>query len=367
MNHLFQTLRSLKARKTLFIITIIGLAICLSSAIFLFLYVNFIKSYDSFHDGELVYRVESRLYDGNTLTDNWATSTYGHGPALKKEIPGIENFARITAQDKEQTVTYEDRQFIEDRYCYAESSFFELFNFPIIEGEKKNQLKRPNTLLISQTAAQRYFGNNSPLGKTLLFRTASSIQSFEVTGVFADIPTNSHIQFDFLLSYTTIPPERQDIWYIHGVYTYIKIEPGTKPSEIEKAFQLISDKYKTNALKHKDWKIELIPLKDIYLMPQKGYEKEKKGNRTAILILTIMAIALVVIGWVNTLNLTVARFLERGKEFGIRKVFGATRLETIFQGLFESALINMTALLLALGLLEVLLPIANTIDRKSVV
>ncbi len=121
----------------------------------------------------------------------------------------------------------------------------------------------------------------------------------------------------------------------------------------------ISGKYKTVALKHKDWRVELVRLRDIHLTPRKSYEKEAKGSRMAVRILSVMVVALLLIGWVNALNLTVARYLERGREFGIRKAFGASRRQVILQGLLEAGLLNVSALILALGWVEVLLPFAS--------
>ena len=357
MDYLSQVIRSQRARKSLSVINILGLSVCISAALLILLYVRFELSYDSFHDGDRIYRVESRLYEGKALTDNWATTAFGHGPVMSREIPGIEKFVRLTAQDREQVVTYQDKQFAEERYCFTEPAFFELFNFPIKRGEKTGQLVRPNTVVLTENAAHRYFGEAEPLGKILTFRTATAEQHFEVTGVIDRMPENSHLQYDFLLSYSTIPKERQDIWYVHGVYTYVRLEPGKNPQEIADAFAAISDKYKTAALKHKDWRVELIPLKEIHLTPQKSYEKETKGSRTAVYILSVMAVALLLIGWVNALNLMVARFLERGKEFGVRKAFGASRKQMLFQGLLEAGIVNTLAAGIALGWLEVLLPV----------
>lgn len=357
MDYLSQVIKSQRARKSLSVINILGLSVCISAALLILLYVRFELSYDSFHDGDRIYRVESRLYEGKVLTDNWATTAFGHGPVMSREIPGIEKFVRLTAQDREQVVTYQDKQFAEERYCFTEPAFFELFNFPIKRGEKTGQLVRPNTVVLTENAARRYFGEAEPLGKILTFRTATAEQHFEVTGVIDRMPANSHLQYDFLLSYSTIPKERQDIWYVHGVYTYVRLEPGKNPQEIADAFAAISDKYKTAALKHKDWRVELIPLKEIHLTPQKSYEKETKGSRTAVYILSVMAVALLLIGWVNALNLMVARFLERGKEFGVRKAFGASRKQMLFQGLLEAGIVNTLAAGIALGWLEVLLPV----------
>lgn len=357
MNYIHQILQSQRVKRSLSVVNLLGLSICIAASLLVILYVWSELSYDSFHDGNRVYRVESRLYENNTLTDNWATTSYGHAPAISREITGIEKFVRLTAQDKEQVVNYYERKFTEDRYCYTEPAFFEIFNFPLIKGEPKGQLVRPNTVVLTESAAHRYFNNEDPIGKILTFSTASSQQNFEVTGVIADMPVRSHLHYDFLLSYNTIPKERQDIWYIHGVYTYVRLLPGKSPQEVEQEFLNISDKYKTEALKHKTWAVELIALKDIHLTPQKGYEKEVKGSRTAVLILLVMSITLLLIGWANALNLTVACFLERGREFGLRKVFGSSRRQILIQGLLESAFLNLLTTLIAFGWLELFLPI----------
>lgn len=357
MNYISQVIRSQRVKKSLTLINITGLSVCIAAALLIMLYVWSELSYDSFHDTDRVYRVESRLYEGEMLTDNWATTAYGHAPAMNREIAGIEKYVRVTAQDREQVVNYFDRRFAEEHYCYTEPAFFEIFNFPIVKGEKTGQLVRPNTVVLTESAASRYFGEEDPIGKILTFSTSSSQQNFEVTGIIADMPVRSHLHYDFLLSYNTIPKERQDIWYIHGVYTYVRLMPGKTPGEIEQAFRDISDKYKTDALKHKTWAVELISLKDIHLTPQKAYEKEVKGSRTAVLILFVMSAILLLIGWANALNLTVARFLERGREFGLRKAFGASRRQIIIQGLLESGFMNLLATLIAFGWLELLLPL----------
>ena len=356
MNYITQVIRSQRVKKSLSLVNIVGLSVCIAAALLIILYVWSELSYDSFHDGDRVYRVESRLYEGEALTDNWATTAFGHAPTMSREIAGIEKSVRLTAQDREQIVSYFERKFAEEQYCYTEPSFFEIFHFPIIKGEKTGQLVRPNTVVLTESAAHRYFGEEEPIGKILTFSTASAQQNFEVTGVIADMPVRSHLHYDFLLSYNTIPKERQDIWYIHGVYTYVRLLPGKSPKEVEQAFREISDKYKTEALKHKTWAVELIPLKDIHLTPQKAYEKEVKGSETAVFILLVMAVTLLLIGWANALNLTVARFLERGREFGLRKAFGASRRQILIQGLLESAFVNVLATVIAFGWLELLLP-----------
>ena len=179
MEYLSQIIKSQRAKKSLSALNVFGLSVCIGAALLILFYVRFELSFDSFHDGERIYRAESRLYEGNVLTDNWATTTFGHAPVMYREIPGIEQYVRVTAQGREQEVTYGDRQFIEERYCYTEPSFFELFNFPIIQGEKTGQLVRPHTAVITESAAHRYFANSNPIGKILTFKTPSSEQHFE--------------------------------------------------------------------------------------------------------------------------------------------------------------------------------------------
>lgn len=359
MDYLSQIINRRRSKKSLSALNIAGLSVCVAAALMVLFYVRFELSFDTFHHTDRIYRAESRLYEGGLLTDNWATTTFGHGPVMSREIPGIEQYVRVTAQDWEQEVTYGDRQFIEDSYCYTEPAFFDMFDFRIEEGVGERQLERPNTVVVARSAAHRYFGDQNPIGKMLTFKTPSSVQCFEVTGVMEDMPYNSHLRYDFLLSYSTIPEARREIWYIHGVYTYLRLGKEVDPDDVAEAFSSISANYRTAALRHKEWKIELIPLEDIHLTPRKSYEKEAKGSRIAVDILLVMTIALLLTGWVNALNLTIARYLERGREFGLRKIFGATGRQIITYGLLESCVVNFLALILAALLLAVMLPFVS--------
>lgn len=340
-------LANLSNTKLYTVINLASLAISIAAVLLLSLYVKHELSYDSFHDGQRVYRAESRLWEGANLTDAWATTSYGHAPAIADNIAGIESYARVTAQDKEQVVSYAEKAYPENRYCYAEESFLKIFNFPIIEGDKFTPLDRPNCVVVSRTAAVRYFADENPIGKRLTFRTSKAEQHFEVTAIMEDMPQNSHLKYDFLLSYNTIDPARQNIWYIHGVYTYFKLQEGVSASEVEAKFSAISSQYRTAALKHKDWKIELIPLADIHLNPQKPYEKEAKGNRSMLFVLLATAIALMLVAWVNYLNLTVARAMERAREMVLRKIYGSGNVDLHFQFIFEAFITHIVAAILA--------------------
>lgn len=339
------------------VVNLFALALCMAGALLLVLYVNHELSYDSFHDEKGIYRVESRLWDGANLTDNWATTSYGHGPAMAEHTPQIESYVRLTAQDREQRVFYEDRTYAESRYCYAEPNFFKLFNYPIISGDKRTPLDRPQTVVVSQSAAKRYFGAQDPLGKKLTFRTPKSERAFEVTAVMQDMPENSNLRYDFILSYASIPLAMQNVWYIHGVYTYVKLRDGAHAHDVENLFASYSDQYRTQALQHKDWRVELVPIEDIHLNAQKPYEKEVKGNPSVVLVLSLMALALMVIGWLNFLNLTIARTLDRAKESVLRRVYGASGRSIVMQLLSDAFTINLSALLMAIAVVVIVIPI----------
>jgi putative ABC transport system permease protein len=145
--------------------------------------------------------VESKFYEGNQLTDDWATSTFGYGSAMKKKFPQIEDFVRIGIQNTEQVVRYKDIKIRENKIAYTEPSFFRIFDFKLLEGNRTTALNQPNTAVITQTAVKRFFNNESPIGKTLRFATGEKFIDCAVTGVMEDFPDNSHISFDYLVSY----------------------------------------------------------------------------------------------------------------------------------------------------------------------
>lgn len=333
-------------------LNVVALSFSVAVALFLFFYVDFESNYDSFHpEPERVYRAESRLWQAGALSDNWATTSYGHAPALARHIPQIESYVRVTAQDREQVVSWGDKSYPERRYCYTEPEFFKIFNYPIVEGDRLAPLDRPQTVVISQSAAKRYFGNEEPLGKTLKFRNQRAEQNFEVTAVMADMPGNSNLNYDFLLSYASIPAAMRDVWYIHGVYTYLKLRPDADPRGVEELFAGFSDQYRTKALEHKDWRVELVPLREIHLNAAKPYEKEVKGSRPMLVILSIMAFALLVVAWVNFLGVAVARSLEQAQRTVLSRIYGASGGSIVRGYMLRAAAINFVSMLLAVGML----------------
>ena len=356
-NILLVTWRNLIKNRFYTSINIIGLALGIAAFILIGAYVRFEKSYDRMHrDAENIYRVESMFYKGENLTDNWPTSTNGYARAMKDHLPGISSFTRINWYDAERVIRFNNIKYREEHVCFADTNFFSFFSYPLLKGDAVTVLKEVNTMVISESAAKKYFGEADPVGKFMDVSTQSKNYHCEVTGVFKDVPANSTMQFNFLISWATSPEWMRDFWYMHESYTFVKLQPGTSISKLEAQFPAIAEQYKTGpALKDLKWAIHLVPLTEIHLNTAKQYEVETKGNRFAVNLLNIIAWIILIIACVNYINLATTKSIERAREVGIRKVSGARSLQLVCQFLLESFIINIVAVILAVALVIQLL------------
>lgn len=361
--------RNLMKQKRFSFINLAGLAIGMASALLILTYVSFEFSFDKMHNRHYrIFRVQSTFHEGEELTDYWATSSFGYGSAMKENLAGIEDYTRIgSIIQPEQIVKYGELTLRENQVAYADPGIFRLFDFVLRKGDRKTCLAMPRQVVITERIAQKYFKDEEPLGKILVFNSHLGKVECEVTGVMEEMPSNSHIRYNFLLSYTSLPVHVQEYWYKHEAYTYVLLDSPERKKEIEQAFPQMAEKYKTDeALKNKTWGVSLIPLSDIHLTPQLGYEAETKGNRSAMIALLFAAIAILAIAWINYINLTVGRSMERAKEVGVRRVIGAFRKQLIAQFLFEALVMNLIALALAIGIIEIILPYFNQLVGRSV-
>lgn len=361
--------RNLMKRKKFSFINIFGLAIGMASALLILTYVAFEFSFDRIHTKcNRIYRVQSAFYEGDVLTDYWAGSSFGYGSAMKENLAGIEDYTRIVSLfQPEQIVKYGELTQREGQIAYAEPSFFRLFDFELIKGDKSTCLSMPGQVIITERIARKFFKDEDPIGKILSFTGPYENVSCEVTGVMQEMPSNSHVHYNFLISYSSLPQYMHDYWYKHEVYTYVMLDSPERKIEIEEKFPVMAEKYKTEeALKNKTWGISLVPLADIHLTPQAGYETETKGNRSAMVALIFAAMAILGIAWINYINLTVVRSMERAKEVGVRRVVGAFRKQVIFQFLFEAFIMNLAAFILAMGIIEIILPYFNQLVGRMV-
>ena len=352
-NFLLIIRRNLARNKAYTFINIAGLALGMAAFILISAYVRYEESYDRMHrDAEHIYRVESRFYKGEQLTDDWPTSTNGYAKALKDNFPAVTSFTRINWSNSERVVRYGNIKFREEHVCYADTNFFSFFSYPLLKGDPATILKDANTMVISASAAKKYFGDQDPVGKILEVSTISKTLQCVVTGIFRDIPPNSTMQFNFLISWASSPPGQRDFWYQHESYTFVRLQPGTDIPALEAQFPALAERYKSGpALKELKWAIHLAPLTDIHLTPARQYEIEAKGNGRAVRFLHLMSFVILLIACVNYINLSTAKAIERAKEVGVRKVSGALPVQLVAQFLLESFLINVMALLCAVPLI----------------
>jgi putative ABC transport system permease protein len=361
-NYFKTAVRNLLRGKASTIINIFGLGLGLAAFTGIGIYVRYERSYDRMlmPPGETIYRVESQFYKGGQLTDDWATSTNGYALALKKHFPAIADYTRIDWSNSERVVRHGNIRFREAHVCFADSNFFSFFPYTWLRGDRSTALREINSVVISASAAKKYFGNADPLGQPLEVITTSTSYPCTVTGVFDDPPGNSTMQFSMLLSWAMQSPWKQKTWYLHESYTFVKLVPGASPASVEAGFPVVAEGYKDGpAMKDSKWGIRLVPLADIHLQPAKPNEIEVKGNRRAVGFLDMLAYAILLIACINYINLSTARALQRAKEVGMRKVSGARPGQLMGQFLLESFLLGLPALVLGLllvGLAAAILP-----------
>ena len=349
-NILLTTRRTLIKNKLYSFVNIGGLTLGIAAYILISAYVNFEKSYDRmFKDADGIYRVESSFYKDKQITDSWPTSTNGYATAMKANFPEISSIVRINWNNSERVVRYNDIKYREEHVCFADTNFFTFFSYPLLQGDAKTALKEVNTIVISQSAAKKYFSNANPMGKFMEVNTLNGSLHCMVTGVFKDVPQNSTMRFNFLISWSSTPLFFRDFWYIHESYTFLKLRPGANIHNVEAKFPALAERFKTGpSMKNLKWVITLVPLTEIHLNPPKQYEIEPKGNRVAVKFMGIIAYIILLIACVNYINLSTAKAIDRSREVGIRKVNGANSMQLLFQFLFESFVVISISLGMAL-------------------
>ncbi|MBD1385407.1 ABC transporter permease [Mucilaginibacter rigui] len=346
-NLLLVTYRNLIKNRSYTVINVVGSSLGLAAFIVISAYVHFEKSFDKMYpDGNNIYRVESQFYRSGELTDSWATATNGYAKAMYDNLPGIASYARISWNDNERIVRYQSVKYREQRVCFADSNFVSFFGLPLLKGDASSALKDVNSVVISASEAKKYFGNaDAAMGKMMQLSSRFNSYSCMVTGVFKDLPANSTLQFNMLVSWATSPAWIKEFWYQHENYTFLKLKPGATAASIEQKFPALAERFKTEApLKELKWSVKLVPLAEIHLNTAKPYEMETKGNRRAVNFLAIMAYGILLIACINYINLATTKSVDRAREIGIRKVNGAHTSQLILQFFIESFIINLISL-----------------------
>ncbi|RJP66951.1 MAG: ABC transporter permease [Ignavibacteriales bacterium] len=348
-NYLKITFRNLLRRKGLSANNILGLAFGIAACLVIYIYVSYEKSYDTFNkNADNIYRLENvRYYKSGTDSSTGCVALLG--PTLKEEIPEVVDFARV--RKIAMLTSANDRFFNEKNIFWADSSFLTMFSFPLIAGNSNNVLAKRYSSVITKNIAEKYFGNLDVLGKTIQIGGTD----FIISGVAENVPPNSHIKFDVLISFNTQLTDRF-CWGCNNNTTYIQVKPGTKKSELESKLPLIVNKLHDRQKDGFERAYLLQPLTYIHLHSNLRFEHEENGNLKTISFLIIISIIILLIAWINYINLSTARSIERAREVGLRKVVGAGFRSLIPQFLLESFVINLIAVVFSLSLVGLTYP-----------
>ena len=356
-NYLILTLRNLKANKGYFIINLLGLTIGITAFILITLWIKAETSYDKFHkNAQNIYRVDYLLYEEGILEQHSASGSSGVGKEIKNMFPEVKDYTRFYRT--ESLVKYGDKTFKEKNILYAQSSFFDIFSFPLSEGKPDSSILAINHAVITEETARKYFGNENPIGKMI---TIDGANDFEVAGIVKSIPGNSHFKFDILLSYENLIKSSRswdNSWVSERVYSYILLTPGADAKALEAKLPQIPEAFIGKFMKEAFFLLEyeLVKLTDIHLHSSVSNELEVNGNYRSVVSLGIVALLVLLIAFVNYINLATSRSIERAHEVGIRKVTGASKRDLVFQFLTESAILNLIALIISIAGVLLLLP-----------
>jgi putative ABC transport system permease protein len=360
-SYLLTTWRNLIRHKTFSIINLSGLAIGMATCLLILQYVGFELSYDAFHQKKSrIYRIRNDRYkDGVAIQQG--VVTYPMVPiAMKRDFSEVEDYVRIAPWIADHTlVRYEDKIFREKGLLFAEPSFFKVFSFPLLRGDPKTALREPMSIVLTETRAKEIFGIRDPMGQIVTFEAS---MPFKVTGIMRDVPINSHIQFHMLVSYASLVhwmKDYQDSWtFAEEVYGYLLLAPGANPDTWSSRLADFSNRYYQGSKRTgTEERFRLQALPDIHLHSHYQFELGRNGNAAATWGLLGVAVLIMVIAWSNYLNLSIARYAERAKEIGIRKIVGAGRGQLLTQFLFESLAVGVLSLMLALSLFQLLNPV----------
>ena len=366
-NYLKIAFRNLWKHKVFSLINILGLTVGLTAGFLIFLYVSFELSYDKFHSkADRIYRI---VADIKTPTEvlhaggpSWAVPQH-----IKLDFGEVEQAVRIAGDDN-LLIRKGDVKFVEPNVMWADSAFFKTFDFKLLKGNPDKALTDPFSIIFTESAAKKYFGKEDPIGQTVLI--TGEAHPAKVTGIMKEIPENSQIKGDIVLSMSTITREwnknLDDQWGNYGAQGYLLLKPGANPKALEKKLPAFLEKRNGKEMKQNQMYATLFlePLRDVYLRTTRN--GSSTGNINNVYIFSIIAVFILAIACINFVNLTTARSSERAREVGIRKVVGALRAQLTGQFIGESIMLCLIAFLLSIGLISLLIPSFNTVAGKTV-
>ncbi len=382
-NYLRVTLRNIRNNKLFSFINVAGLAFGLSACFLIWQYVRFESSYDAFHqDRERLYRVPMEVRENGTLVNSAASTFSALGYAMKSSMPEIEDYTRLVKTslftndlgkyvanalefsrlDESGNVV----SFIEESVWFSDAPLLKMFSFKMLEGTI-DALVEPHSIVLTQSVAKKYFGNASALGKELRL---NNDEVYKVTGIIEDVPANSHLQFDILLSFSTMKArigDMNDFWGWSVFYTYVLLGENIHAAGVqEKLNELAVRQFVDEAKSPFKTSFVLQPIQDIHLRSTYLNEQSPAGSERLVYFLSLLAVFILIVAWINYINLSTSKALQRSKEVGVRKTVGATRIQLIIQFLFDTILINIFALFLATLIVVVSWPAFERLIGKQI-
>ena len=369
-NYVIIAWRNLMHNKLFSFINIAGLAIGIACCALIYLYVQREISFDRFNKkADRIYRITSIIHQPNGI-NNYALSSSMVAKRIQANFPGVEQITRL--EFSKRNISHKDKNFFDTKLAYADSGFFNIFTLPLIEGNPSKALIQPYSIVLTESTAKRYFGTEPAFGKTLQFSDSISLT---VTGIMKDVPENSHITFDAILSRTTLTDmnksniewkdQLEKDWFYCSLYSYILLDKKSNYKDLEKNIANIFNKETAEIKKATGLAldIKLMPLTDIHLKSQLEAEPKwvARGNILYVYIFSATAILILLIACCNFINLSTARSINRSKEIGLRKVIGARRDQLISQFLGESVIYTLIATIFSFILLLMFIPLFNNL------
>ena len=354
-HYLKTTFRYFLSHKVFSVINIIGLATGICVCFFALFYVQFELSRDSYNRrADNIYRLVTDIKTSTGI--NYESTSTPMGPAIKAAYPEVKDMARVFIDDM--ILQSNPNNAAKEEVAYADSSVFKIFSWPLLRGKIGRIFDAPCNVVLSETAAKKYFGNSDPIGQTLMINGQTKAT---VTGIMKDIPYNSHLRVDIIFSITTlVNDEWGRNWTCFGFYTYLLLQPDQSATNLEGKFpDFVKANFNQSEFKYQ---LALEPLKKVYLYGKpRGHRTgtSESGSITNIYIISIIAVLVLFIACFNFINLTTAFSLQRTKEIGVRKVFGASRYQLVLQFFIDAVMLCLIAFIIALLFAMLLLPLFN--------
>ncbi|MEQ8470781.1 MAG: ABC transporter permease [Marinoscillum sp.] len=368
-NYFLSSIRSLRKKLGSTVVNIIGLALGMATCLVIYLYVNHDLSYDEFQKDN-VYRIAlDRVYPERHV--EYAFIPHSIGPQMVMDFPDVSNQTRLFKAFAANTISYEDKSYLEEEVVFADSTIFDVLSIELLLGDNKSALREPNSVVVNEKTAKKIFGTpENAIGKYLIIGNA--VDPVEISAIAKDYPKTSHLEFDYLIPMHSLDFFNQPNWLGFSALTYIQIEGDVNTQEVEDRIQQMIKQYAEGQMQARNgisfdeyiaagngYNYFLQPIKDIHLHSQLEGEIKPNGNITYVYIFSIVAIFILVIACINFMNLSTARSTERGKEVGIRKVLGSGKGQLVGQFLTESVVVTILSATVALLITYLSIPLFN--------